>query len=836
MATGASVNRPTNSKVKEQDVNQKLQLYGIYSGFALGKVPSNKQIDVAMNSALASKPLAKPSSKLSSEGQELVSDLRDVIEKAKLLLLTKNEGNLIQDFIYQCTKVTTGDAKRPDVPVNKETAQQHGNEALEGLKTLGQLLISNGQFRKLLNDAFVLARDVATDGAQNAANRIRPSEEQISQIDRPADDNTWHENPDLSGAKLKDQLKSQYDKNKPFNKDEAKSAAQDSTLASAEGGSGAGTTTGVQNAQNLKDKASANVPEETKQKGREAFDKTKNYLGDKMPKERREQTIWRLKKMIVEIQGHQDYQRAIDTLLRLAETYQGHTKNVAGQSGDSVKGAHTDTGLKSAEADLKVLIERFANSTSMDDLFDSINQIYRDADQDPELKGWFKDLDRYIRACLKEQGYVMQDAANAEWDKIYEKGNFLLRERYRNHTNRVVDEVKFFADQFDHDHQNKAFADAMEKLFKDLGNDENGKPAFKKHLVKDLSSVILPAIFEHVRYVPIPRIEYSDNMADAVIENLIIEGDNLAPNVFEFSTDNYFRWGRKQLNNSNKNKVMMSVSGIQMDLRDVSYYIKKKQGFPSITDKGVMDIFLGGTGFSFKAAMETADKKDKNHFFKVNNVTVDVKNMKIKVKQSNYKLLFSIVKPLLLRVMKPILQKVISAQIKNNINQLDALAYDIDQNAKKAEKDAKNNPDQVANIYQRYFNAAQQRLQKGQQKTEEKTEDKKVNVAFTNHESIFKDISLPGGTSSKATEYKDLAIKGDKWESPVFNLGSAKETSSLPRVAEVTRKPHNVTPSTVRDGSGLQPNGTSAFSNQVNDAFGAQPKANLSLNQGGVTQ
>ena len=102
-----------------------------------------------MNSALASRPLAKPSTKLSSEGQVLVNDLRDVIEKAKLLLLTKNEGNLIQDFIYQCTKTTTGDAKAPNAPVDKATAQQHGNEALEGLRTLGQLLISNGQFRKL---------------------------------------------------------------------------------------------------------------------------------------------------------------------------------------------------------------------------------------------------------------------------------------------------------------------------------------------------------------------------------------------------------------------------------------------------------------------------------------------------------------------------------------------------------------------------------------------------------------------------------------------------------------------------------------------------------------
>ena len=102
-----------------------------------------------MNSALASRPLAKPSGKLSQEGQVLVTDVRDVIEKAKLLLLTKNEGNLIQDFIYQCTNVTSGDANVLNAPVDKATAQQHGNEALEGLRTLGQLLISNGQFRKL---------------------------------------------------------------------------------------------------------------------------------------------------------------------------------------------------------------------------------------------------------------------------------------------------------------------------------------------------------------------------------------------------------------------------------------------------------------------------------------------------------------------------------------------------------------------------------------------------------------------------------------------------------------------------------------------------------------
>lgn len=46
---------------------------------------------------------------------------------------------------------------------------------------------------------------------------------------------------------------------------------------------------------------------------------------------------------------------------------------------------------------METLIERFANGTSLDDFLESLNNIYRDADQDPVLKGWFKHLDSYIR-------------------------------------------------------------------------------------------------------------------------------------------------------------------------------------------------------------------------------------------------------------------------------------------------------------------------------------------------------------------------------------------------------------------------------------------------------
>lgn len=180
---------------------------------------------------------------------------------------------------------------------------------------------------RVVNDASILLRDIAGDAAQNAATRLNPSDEQLSQIDHAADDNTWHDAPDLSRENLKNQAKNQYNKQKPFSRNDVKNAAGDATQAAHPGDSRDpadaanlaaqdqqyGTDSGVDapsgvsaGIQNLGGQASQNVPQETQDKAKNIGNRSKDYLREKLPQERRDQTIYRLKKMIVEIQGHQD--------------------------------------------------------------------------------------------------------------------------------------------------------------------------------------------------------------------------------------------------------------------------------------------------------------------------------------------------------------------------------------------------------------------------------------------------------------------------------------------------------------------------------------------------
>ncbi len=230
-----------------------------------------------------------------------------------------------------------------------------------------------------MDDALILLRDIAGDAASKAADKVNPSEEQLAQIDKPAEDNTWHDVPDMSAGNIKNQIKATYGNQKPLDRNDVRDAAGDASQGAHPSGSrdptdtaylagqdqrsdtasGVDAQNGYENAaKTLRERASQNIPDETKEKakghGRAARERTQNYLSEKMPEERRDQIRYRLKKLLVELQGHPDYQEAITTLLNLAEEYAGHFNTVTQQSTGTVKGAHADTSLQRAEKDLKV--------------------------------------------------------------------------------------------------------------------------------------------------------------------------------------------------------------------------------------------------------------------------------------------------------------------------------------------------------------------------------------------------------------------------------------------------------------------------------------------------
>lgn len=222
--------------------------------------------------------------------------------------------------------------------------------------------------------------------------------------------------------------------------------------------------------------------------------------------------------------------------------------------------------------------------------------------------------------------------------------------------------------------------------------------------------------------------------------------------------------------------------------------------------------------------------RKQTHFIAVDKVDVVISNLAIKIKKSNHKLLFTIAKGLLLKVMKPAIQKAIEKTIKDNFEKADAYAWEIYKEVEKGKEAAKQDPENAQNIFQQYFNAYQQKATEKKEKAKQKTKDTDVNIAMTKEDSMFKNISLPGGISTKATEYKQLAEKGERWESPVFGLGSAKPSSNLPTTHKITRKPHQTRDAGVRGGN--HPNSSSMGGGQRGTGYGTSSGAGYGTSSG----
>ena len=80
----------------------------------------------------------------------------------------------------------------------------------------------------------------------------------------------------------------------------------------------------------LQDNVLGRVPAEHRDKAYEHKERARRFLSDEyFPPERRDQLVYRFKKVIIECQNHKDYQESMRWLLDTVSEYIGHGRVVA---------------------------------------------------------------------------------------------------------------------------------------------------------------------------------------------------------------------------------------------------------------------------------------------------------------------------------------------------------------------------------------------------------------------------------------------------------------------------------------------------------------------------
>ncbi|KAH9925978.1 uncharacterized protein B0H18DRAFT_1085153 [Fomitopsis serialis] len=696
-----SVTQPHNKREQAADVDRKLRFYGVIQALRDSRMPSNTQIDAALTYALSNSP---------RDGQKLIQDSRDIIETARLIVMKKNADELFQNFVWHTRAVDAAPAKNiansDNIPVDQQKAKQDGQQAV----------------RKLIADFSVIGRDLLARGAGKLAETARPDEARLAQVDDTAPHNQFvteggrvagpdetpivearipgtdtrvaqHPKAELGqGATSGDQAAREAN----AKKEELKPTAEDDTLNTVGGDPVPDDSTDAEAKKNglmgkirgVRDQLNEKIPQEHKDRANDHVDRAKNFLSDEyFPPERRDQFIYRLKKVVIECQNHKDYQESITWLLGWLEEYAGHGKTAAANAKDHHENLQSQGPMQQALGELRTLLERFANGMSM--------AVVGNAIQDLQ---WFTDCDAYVRKVLLEAGFVLEPQCNSQGNDLLERGR------------------GFYEGNFGTD---------WARLTKDLLFDGEGSLKFKPELWMDIRKV---------GYVPIPRVEYTDDALDLVIENLALSGRNLLPNLVTVEAHNFMKFSPyNAIQDEGRHEFTLTFGQIQADMRD---------WFPKLSDSGIADVLLGGHGLT-----------DRSSVFHVKDVQVKVDTLKFSIRDSKHDLLYKTLRPLATGLVKRQVQKAIADALVTVRDRMEEAKVDENQSRTQALQD----------LFQRKKDEASSAASKADAKTG-------TFKCVERDSAILQDVGRPEGWANRAQERSDKATTGETWHSEAFKI------------------------------------------------------------------
>jgi len=835
-----------SGKELEADVQRKMKVWGVIEAFRDGRMPDNKQIDAALEYAQTHSPV--DINKLSPEGKVIIDDSRDILETLRAIVYEKNSDELFQNALWTAVKTDVSHAKQSGVvPVSKEDAKSDADTAAKHLRVLLTLFVTNAEVRKLAKDLGFVCRDIFATTASRAADKARPSQEQLDQVDREAPSKQWvgpdgktlgpNDTPEIQmkgpdGSQVrynpkdapgnaqvrdtdgnthsagglynkaqekKEEARQQKEENKGEAKEQLKSHAQDvasnrnpnasaseqaqqmrgaaeskrdeaSNRASNDSRTPNSTGEAKDQARDKANQLKEKIPEEHRQRIADTIDTQKQIVQDAFPEERREQFIYRLKKVVVELQEHKDYREAMTWLLDTFDNYKGHAEHVASKGTDAAGTVANHGGVQDATLRFRTLIERFANGQSLDGVYSALDDMYSDSKNDQELRQWWSHANDYIHRILLEPGFILEDDSDKEGRELQESGKRFFTDKYKGHQEHLFDEVQRFATAFAEDPLNQRLGDDVKRLTKDLLFNDEGNLSFKPQLWNDIRRYFLPEIISRVGYVPIPRAEYEDDKIAVVIENLILSGPNLFPNVIELESFNKVKFSPYE--NINKtldthhHRFRLGLSQIQCDIRDVAFAFKRTSGWPKISDHGLADVIISGKGISVDAEIESVEHR-RGDVFKVNHVKVDIDNMTWKIRDSKHDLMYKFLKSTCTAIIKKAIQAAVSVALRNALEEANSQLAQVRNTAAEARRSNETNQKE----------AIQQLFAKKKQDAERKREAAKEHTGtfriVTDRDSkLNSDLTHDSKKSIAERLFKteDLAHSGNEWRSPAFSL------------------------------------------------------------------
>jgi hypothetical protein len=196
--------------------------------------------------------------------------------------------------------------------------------------------------------------------------------------------------------------------------------------------------------------------------------------------------------------------------------------------------------------------------------------------------------------------------------------------------------------------------------------DSEGNLHLDTDMLSKLNTVLVPALSEALKYIPLPRIESHNSERDLILDNVILCGYDILPDKIRFriESDSEVSIRDVEVKGTHTNLVI-HLDDLRTELKDVDFVYNKKT-FPKFDEKGKATFRIGGNGAKLTLRYEVEQgPNDKYPRMKKGYASFFISDMSIDFDTNTLK--HDIMVPMLTSLFKTQIKNEIEREIENNL-------------------------------------------------------------------------------------------------------------------------------------------------------------------------
>ena len=606
-----------------------------------GKLPKNEELVKGIDTFNTKMEDTKP--KLSVTGQKASEHVGNILETAKEMLETKNENEHFQKAVYHMYNagrdqpMTARFSKLKDlifVP-NEDIKgiQAQAKQHVDSIVTIVKLCIMSPEFRETLNEFFHFFSSLAHKHSKKLEEKYHRQ---------------GHGDGHAFGAVDKSSILSNEDATKSHLEQKFNHAAEPNP-------------NWLEPHQHY---------QWSEKEGKYALHGEASEQSE--TQEQEEKLINLITDLLQRIHSYPEFSNSVDYLSDSIEHLQSNWRESFSKIGDAVEVPPSASAKSHRQASKREIVEFIENwigeDYSLDPLIRSILTIKDVVQRDPELKRLFKDLRTFFTKSARDANYVNnKERVREDARDLIHRARSQLRNKHREEFQRLKRELLFINDAIQHDDSMLRLRDEVKDLVRTLTTDANGNPSIKPELLGD-AQLLVQALFDTIKYLPLPPIEREDEKGTFRLENIVINVTDILPSQIHLST-------KLDATGQNSNSIEIRLRHIRAHLRNVKFYMDKRSGFPHIKESGFADIDLAGKHgmdlfISVRPQLPSADGKHTT-MFHVNECTCSISKLRLRLRDTKHDAFYKLLSPVINAIARKRIETMVQDNIEKAINQLD---------------------------------------------------------------------------------------------------------------------------------------------------------------------